>query len=143
MKKKTLKDLIGRWEMEVPKEGYSSSIQLRSYRLFHLPIVDFSDDDIRFMIIQGFGIDYLVPIAMERLSGDLLLETCYYEGDLLKAVLTIPYKYWELNTDRQKEMAQLLNTNQQRIKSLNPTYNADRELIAACESFLSNYKFSI
>ena len=51
------------------------------------------------MIGQGFSLEHLVPIALEKLSENPFAEGDYYPGDLLKAVLSIKWDFWENNQD--------------------------------------------
>jgi hypothetical protein len=49
------------------------------------------------MIEQGFGLDYLIPLAIERLQDDLFAEGDLYPGDLLSSVLNIETNFWQQN----------------------------------------------
>jgi hypothetical protein len=72
-----------------------SSIVQRLWRLRKTPINEFQVDDIRFMIIQGSGLKYLLPEAIDLLKENLLREGNYYEGDLLNSVLQLDKEKWE------------------------------------------------
>ena len=41
------------------------------------------------MIGQKFGLDYLIPIAVEKIQKDIFIEADFYEGDLLENILKI------------------------------------------------------
>ncbi len=51
-------------------------------------------EDLRIMIGQGIGLPWLVPLAIERLQADPLVEGDYYPGDLLGSVLGIEPRFW-------------------------------------------------
>lgn len=133
---KSLEQLLGKWKEEVPKEGYSSSIQIRSYKLYSKKINDYSPDDVRFMIVQRIGLKILVPIALNYLKENLLLETNYYEGDLLHSLLIIPKAFWESNLNLYSELYQILLKNKDVLSKLNPNYEADKKLIQDYNTFL-------
>ena len=76
----------------VPKD--ESSIVTRLWRLRQTPINEFEVDDIRFMILQGVGLTYLLIEAIVLLEKKLLTEGNYYEGDLLNSVLQLNRQQW-------------------------------------------------
>jgi hypothetical protein len=49
------------------------------------------------MISQGVGLDWLIPIALDRLGPDPLLEGDFYPGDLLVAISHVGQDYWKVN----------------------------------------------
>ena len=135
-KNKSLSQLIGRWKLEIPKEGHSSSIQLRTYELYSRKLQDYELDDIRFMIIQKQGLKYLIPIALVYLKEELLVEAMYYEGDVLSSVLLVDRTFWVKNLKLYSEVYQVLLENKEKLSALNPKYEADRNLLKQCEQFL-------
>ena len=61
----------------------------RCMRLQKTPLHALSDADIRLLVGQGIGLKYLVQKALARLDVEPLLQTDYYPGDLLSALLGI------------------------------------------------------
>lgn len=57
------------------------------HRLRRKPIEEFTTENLRIMIGQNIGLEYLVPKALEVLRTDPLAAGDYYDGDLLKAVV--------------------------------------------------------
>ena len=49
------------------------------------------------MIGQQIGLNYLIPLAIETLTIDLFAEGDFFEGDLLKNVLSIETQFWNNN----------------------------------------------
>ena len=41
------------------------------------------------MIGQGFGLTYLIPVAIEKLKENIFVDADFYKGDLLNNVLSI------------------------------------------------------
>lgn len=74
-------------------EGYSlgepefeSGLVLRCHELWKKPLVEFTPGDLCILIGQRFSLPHLVPMALDLLEVDPLLDAEYYEGDLLTAV---------------------------------------------------------
>ena len=44
---------------------------------------------------QGLGLQYLMPLALNRLGRRPLAAGDFYPGDLLKAVLDAPSGFWK------------------------------------------------
>jgi CDI immunity proteins len=133
---KSLEKLLGKWEIEIPRESYSSSIQLRAYNLYTRKISDFEIDDIRFMIVQRIGLEFLVPRALDFLKNNILVKTNYYEGDLLHGVLITPALFWKSNHKLHSQFYEILLKNKDVLSGLNPYYEAERKLIQDYNQFL-------
>ena len=46
------------------------------------------------MIGQQIGVEFLVPVALERLVENAFEQGDFHPGDLLGAVLRLPREYW-------------------------------------------------
>ena len=64
------------------------------HRLRYKPLEQFSIEELRITIGQNIGLEYLVPIAIERLQEDPFVEGDFYRGDLLVSVLSIERQFW-------------------------------------------------
>lgn len=60
---------------------------IKCHRLRRKPLDQFVAEDLRIMIGQQIGLQYLLPRAIALLSADPLTEGDFYPGDLLKVVL--------------------------------------------------------
>jgi len=78
---------------------YKSHLVIRCHELRKIPLAGFTTEDLRIMIGQQFGLEYLVPLALETLTNDLFAEGDLFEGDLLKNVLAINTNFWNINKD--------------------------------------------
>ena len=136
IKDNSLEKLLGKWKGEIPRENYSSSIQIRTYKLYFKKIKDFEADDVRFIIGQEIGLKYLVPIALEYLERDILFEALYYEGDMLKVVLLLPKEFWKKNLKLYGKVYECLLSNKDRLDTLDPSFESDRKLIKEYNDFL-------
>ena len=82
--------------------------------------------DIRFLIGQQVGLEYIVPGALGLIARDVLRETDLYPGDLLYALLHVDNGYWSLHATELSWMEAIL-------KEFTTKYG---KIISDCESFL-------
>jgi hypothetical protein len=71
----------------------------RRYELRTKPLIDFTDDDLGFMIDQEIALDRLVPLALQRLRTDGLSDSDGRPGALLASALRVDAAYWERSPD--------------------------------------------
>ena len=69
------------------------------------------------MIGQNFSLDYLIPLAIEKLNEDILAEGDLYKGDLLLAVVNSQPDYWDKSPRQKQELLELISRNKELIKS--------------------------
>ncbi len=93
--------------------GYESHLVKTCHQLRKKPLKEFEIEDLRIMIGQNIGLKFLVPIAIEELKENILAEGDYYEGDLLKAVLTSEVSFWTERVDLLDELDKLIQHNQE------------------------------
>ncbi len=67
------------------------------------------------MIGQQIGLPFLIPIALEKLETDLLMDTEFYEGDLLSNVLNIDTSFWDKNKFLWTQLDNLIKNKQQEL----------------------------
>ena len=77
-----------------PEPEFQSGVVTNAHRLHRLALREFTVEDLRFMIVQQHGLQYLIPIALEHLRRDPLIEGDLYPGDLLAAVLRADSRVW-------------------------------------------------
>ena len=58
------------------------------HRLRKKPVEELSAGELRIMIGQKLGLRYLVPLALDLLENDPLMDATFYPGDLLEAVVS-------------------------------------------------------
>lgn len=116
-KEESLKELGEILEYE-QYEINGSSIQQRTYKLFTVKLSKYTLDDIRFMIGQEVGLSYTIPIAIEELEKDLIIETSYYKGDLLKIILLVNSEYWLNNQILKNKITNLILTKYDELNCL-------------------------
>ena len=119
-------------ELDPPAWGtpdYGSYLIRRAHELRRVPLRDFSVEDLRLMIGQQIGLQFLVPRALDLLAVDPLVGGDFFRGDLLEAVMRIDDSYWTEHPDQLKHLGRLVGT-------LVPV---DGEVRAAVESFRAKH----
>ena len=81
------------------KPSFESSLVLRCHDLRRKPLRDLAVDDLRLLIGQKIGLEFLVPLALEHLQQDPLVAGSLFRGDLLAAVLRIEEGFWNEHDD--------------------------------------------
>ena len=78
----------------IPKN--ESYLVTTCHKLRKKPLNKFEIEDFRILIGQNLGLKYLIPLAIKILEKNILAEGHFYEGDLLKSVLTSDPDYWKV-----------------------------------------------
>jgi hypothetical protein len=76
-------------------------------KLARTPLDKFTIGDLHLMIGQRFGLEFLIPLAIERLQPDALIEARFYPGDLLVNVLQVESQFWHEHPEWRLEVARL------------------------------------
>jgi hypothetical protein len=112
---KTLEEL----EDEIWDEpSFQSSLVSKIHQLRKKPIITFTNEDLRLYISQQIGLDYLVPIALERLSYNPFSSGDLFTGDLLSSVLRIDREYFDENPELYLELESLVERTKEIIKEV-------------------------
>ena len=101
---KTLQELEGD---DWGKPEFQSHVVTNAHRLHRVPVREFTLEDLRLLISQQIGLQYLIPIALERLHGDPFVEGDCYPGDLLAAVLRADSRFWIASPELRAEAARI------------------------------------
>lgn len=94
------------------KPDYDSYLVNTVHRLRQKPLKDFSVEDLRIMIGQQIGLEYLIPLAIKVLEDNPYAEGDYYPGDLLKNVLAVNPRFWNDHPRFLKEMERVISLTQ-------------------------------
>ncbi|MGO9112778.1 MAG: contact-dependent growth inhibition system immunity protein [Thermoguttaceae bacterium] len=90
-RRKTLTELEGQ---DWGPPNFDSHLVTTIHQLRHKPLEQFTVADLQMFIGQNMSLEFLLPIAIEHLQDDPLVEGDYYQGDLLVAVLRIQSTFW-------------------------------------------------
>ncbi|WP_116062012.1 contact-dependent growth inhibition system immunity protein [Cohnella phaseoli] len=83
------------------------------------PLKDFTNDDLTRMILQQIALEYLVPIAINRLYNNPLNSGDYYRGDLLCSLLQINKEFWLECPDLQHGLDVVLDDLNDAVETVN------------------------
>jgi hypothetical protein len=97
---------------------FDSHLVKECFRLHRVPLRDFTVKDLRIMLGQHFGMEYLIPLALEQLRVDPLVKGAYYRGDLLAGVLRAGSRFWQQHSDLRDEAAKIAETAFSRLPTL-------------------------
>ncbi|KAA1240789.1 contact-dependent growth inhibition system immunity protein [Aquimarina sp. RZ0] len=97
---------------------YESHLVKRCFDLANKKLKYFSPEDLRIMISQNIGLDYLMPIAIELLEKEPFIEADYYEGDLFLNVLKVDKIFWEKNLEFKEKILSIFKDNLDDFKQL-------------------------
>ena len=79
--------------------------------------MELTNEQIRLLISQKIGIEYLIGIALEKLERNILTECDFYEGDLLVAVSNLPTEFWNENITEFLNFKNIVERNSELIKN--------------------------
>jgi hypothetical protein len=80
---------------DIGEATFDSHLVKECHRLNRVPLKDFTIEDLRIMIGQNIALDFLIPLAMEKLDQNPLAEGRFYAGDLLVNVLRAGLGFWQ------------------------------------------------
>lgn len=96
--------------------AFGSYVVTTCHRARQKPLKQLSNEEIRCLIGQKTGLRFLLPIAVDILKNEPLIEVTYFEGDLLLALLRLDIKDWELNRNELKRFTIILQNNRSKIE---------------------------
>ena len=117
---KSLKQLGAIPDISTGGEDWPSALVFTCTRLYEKPLQEFTIEDLRIMIGQKIGLEFLVPIALERLVENPFEQGDFYPGDLLMNLLRLPADYWHKHPDLRWELADTVQDAASAIDTLSP-----------------------
>lgn len=91
--RKSLNELM-ELSSDMPRD-FETSLVERAVKLGNVPLCSLNPGDLRFLLGQRIGVDIIVPLALGYLQSNPLIDSEYYEGDLLWAVLDFHPDMWK------------------------------------------------
>ncbi|MCK0157917.1 contact-dependent growth inhibition system immunity protein [Cellulophaga sp. F20128] len=89
----------------------------KCYHYRKISIAVLTNEQIRLLISQKIGIEYLIGIALEKLERNILTECDFYEGDLLVAVSNLSNEFWNENKTEFLTFKNIVERNSELIKN--------------------------
>lgn len=96
---------------------YDSHLVTTCHRLRKKQLKDFETEDLRIMIGQNFSLKYLIPLALNKLTENILADGDFYEGDLLEVVLKSDRAYWKAEQDNWTKMCGIFRQNKEVLEN--------------------------
>lgn len=102
------------------KPTFDSYLVTRVHYLRTISLKYFPTDDICLMLRQKFRLEYIIPLALNRLNSNIL--ACdYNEAGLVKHLAKLPSECWIGHESYHKEFATLISKNQTLLAENNIT----------------------
>jgi hypothetical protein len=114
----------------------ASNLVVACHKLRQKKIQDFDAGDFRLLIGQQIGLPFLIPLAIEILDVNTFVEGDYYEGDLLKSVLTSEIEFWKNNSQLKDDVVAIFEKSKDGLDQMVSPEVKD-QLIEAYSRFLS------
>jgi hypothetical protein len=115
----------------VPSHG--SYLASEMSRLRTVPLNELSVEDLRILIGQSVGLQFLVPIAVEHLEAEPLASGDFYRGDLLRNVTEVPDTFWSSQAVLRRRLVRVLQRALDQIRTIHAVEGLERELRAALD----------
>lgn len=129
---KTLQELEGtKWR----EPNFPSHLVTTCHALRRKPLRDFTVEDLRIMIGQNIGLNYLMPLAIEQLRRDPLVAGDFFEGDLLAAVLRVESSFWQEQPHLRRAVQEIVDQLSPFPESLHLTKVIQKSLHQALRTF--------
>lgn len=74
------------------------------------PLDKLNSEELRLLISQSVGAEFVVPIAIERIEANPLLEGDFYPGDVLQSMLTLEKDFWDQNPELLADFKRVLES---------------------------------
>jgi hypothetical protein len=89
--------------------AFNSYVVRECYRLRRVPLQELGIENLRVLIGQQSSLEYLIPLAIERLRDDPLAEGDFGRGDLLVSVLRADSKFLVGQPDYRRSIAEIIS----------------------------------
>ena len=133
-KHKTL-DSLEKRNTPIVDEFAENSLVNTCQKLRRKQLKEFTIENLRVMIGQNIGLNYLIPLAIEKLEANILAEGDFYEGDLLKAVLRSDEAYWRKEKSNLKEVCDFFQSKFDLLTDFDTTKSIKQSWFDSYENF--------
>lgn len=98
------------------KPGYKSYVVTTCFAARKKPLSELTDEEIRLLIGQRLGLKYLLPMAIDILKADPMIEVTFFPGDLLRQLLELNDEDWIDNKEERDAFLRIAINNRSRIE---------------------------
>lgn len=132
--KKTLEELEGKVWPSLTE--YPTPMVQKCHELRKIPISELKHEELRLLLTQNIGNEFLVPLAINLLSENILIETGYFSGDLLESVIKSDISFWKTNSEMLEKVRSMIRYYIDDIKESNEIdENAKIDILDAIKKF--------
>ncbi len=110
----------------------------RCLALRKVPIGQLSAGDLRVLLGQSIGTEHLLPLALELLTKNALLEGDYYPGDLLSSAMGTESAYWSNHKPEWKRLHGIAAAVRSELMANDEALRSHRQLLKDIYAFLSS-----
>ena len=111
-------------------ESAPTSMVARCLALRRVPLSKLSPGDLRLLLGQQIGLEYLVPKALELIAERPLQEADLYPGDLLCVLLRVDKTFWEHHPTEFQRLLSILRLVIERYGTI----------VESCRNFLASHE---
>ncbi|MEO1132786.1 MAG: contact-dependent growth inhibition system immunity protein [Cyanobacteria bacterium J06639_1] len=86
---------------------FPSRLARECYQLRRVPVKQLSAENLRLLVGQKVGLEYLIPVALDLLESDPLAGGDLYRGDLLQAVASVPRDFWASHPELRDRLVEI------------------------------------
>ncbi len=129
----TLEELDG---LKYGEPSDNSFVVTETHRLRLVPIKLYKLADLRFMILQQEGLQWLVPSALAHLEKHPFAEGTYYRGDLLHGIIEVPADFWTNHPQYRPRVVKIIEEALKRVQKVEDVSDElENQLRTALPSF--------
>lgn len=136
MKKKTIEELEN--DFWKSPDFFPTKLVERVYALRKKKIINLDFEDMRLLASQNVGLDYIIPIIIDKLNSDPLFEAFSFPGDLLSTVIDVDENYWKNHSSELESFISILEKVKIEMGNLEEPDEVDNEISSLIEIFLEN-----
>ena len=116
----------------------NSNLVSKHQNLLNKPLKDYTIEDLRLMIGQNTGLEYLIPKAIKVLEINIFAEGDFFEGDLLLSVLKSSKEFWKTKLNLHQEIILLFEKNTENLFDFDTTDEIKEKILKAFDEFKKN-----
>jgi len=95
--------------------NYPSGLVKNCYDYRKIPLFELTIEQLRTLISQNIGTEYLIDLVFEKLESNVLTEGDFYQGDLLISTSLIDEKFWKIHLTKLNRFEKIVKQNSEFI----------------------------
>jgi len=115
MLEKSIEQLENNYWKKAPE--FPTTLIEKCFEYRKIKLSELSIEQIRLLISQEIGIEFLIGIALKKLELNIIAEGNLYEGDLLVSVSKILPEFWNKNKSELEKLKIITEKDKEKIKT--------------------------